>query len=61
MRIEELINGDLEEISEAAPPGAAAEKWIKDNKKRFKKQYGKDWERVIYAKAWALHKKGSFD
>jgi hypothetical protein len=41
-------------INEKAPPSAKAEKWIKDNKDRFKDQYGDDWEQVLYATAWKM-------
>lgn len=41
-------------LEESAPPSEEAEAWIKANKERFKKKYGKDYERVLYAKAWKL-------
>lgn len=50
-----------EYLAESAPPGKKAEEWIKANKDEFKKQYGDRWEEVIYATAWTMHKKGSFD
>lgn len=37
-------------LNEKAPPGM--EKWIKDRKAAFKKQYGDRWEEVLYATAW---------
>ncbi|NBP74151.1 MAG: hypothetical protein EBU57_13575, partial [Alphaproteobacteria bacterium] len=43
----------LKRIDEAAPPGQ--EDWIKDRKAEFKKRYGKDWEKVLYATAWKQH------
>jgi hypothetical protein len=44
------------ELKEKAPPGM--EKWVKANKSKFKKEYGKDkGEEVLYATAWARHKK----
>jgi hypothetical protein len=39
-------------VKEKAPPGKKAEDFIKNNKESFKKRYGKDWERVLYATAW---------
>jgi hypothetical protein len=41
-------------IDEVAPPGL--EDWIKSNKKRFVKEYGKEkGMQVLYAKAWKMH------
>lgn len=48
--VEELVNL----IQEVAPPCPEAEKFIKKAKKDFKKRYGKDWERVLYATAWKI-------
>lgn len=43
-------------MSESAPPDAKIEKWILDNKERFKKQYGEDKGlSVLYAKAWSMY------
>lgn len=43
-----------EELNEKAPPGM--EKWVKSNKKKFKKEYGADkGEEVLYATAWKRH------
>jgi hypothetical protein len=42
-------------VVEAAPPDPAIEKWIKDNKEVFKRQYGDNWEEVLYATAWKKH------
>ncbi len=42
-------------MTEKAPPGKKAEEFIKDNKAKFKKQYGKRWEEVLYATAWKQH------
>jgi len=45
----------LSAFTEAAPPGKKAEKWIKDNKAKFKKKHKKrDWEKILYATAWYL-------
>ena len=45
-----------EEISEVAPPNPKIEKWIKANKERFIKEYGKEkGTQVLYAKAWKMH------
>jgi hypothetical protein len=43
---------DQDAIVEKAPPGKDAENFIKDNKEKFKKQYGKKWQAVLYATAW---------
>lgn len=40
------------DLVEKAPPGKKAERFIKKQKKEFKKRYGKNWERVLYATAW---------
>lgn len=42
----------LRELEESAPPGKKAERFIKKSKKDFKKRYGKNWEKVLYATAW---------
>jgi hypothetical protein len=39
-------------IYELAPPGEKAEHFIMGNKGAFKKRYGKNWERALYATAW---------
>lgn len=45
-----------EQIDEVAPPDPKIEKWIKDNKERFVKEYGpKKGKEVLYAKAWKMH------
>lgn len=41
-------------IAEKSPPSKEAEDWIEANKEEFKKQYGDDYESVLYAKAWKL-------
>lgn len=41
-----------EDVKESAPPGKKAEDFITSNKIKFKKQYGKKWEEVLYATAW---------
>lgn len=44
------------EVNEVAPPNPKIEAWIKANKERFYKQYGKEkGEKVLYAKAWKMH------
>jgi len=43
---------EYKNMMEKAPPGEKAEKFIKSNKESFKKRYGKDWERILYATAW---------
>ena len=43
-------------INEVAPPNPKIEKWIKANKERFIKEYGKEkGTQVLYAKAWKMH------
>jgi hypothetical protein len=45
-----------EDIQEVAPPSKKIESWIKSNKERFIKQYGKEkGTQVLYAKAWKMH------
>lgn len=45
-----------EEIQEVAPPDPKIEAWIKSNKERFIKQYGKEkGMQVLYGKAWNMH------
>lgn len=49
-----------EVLNEVAAPGQ--EDWIKSNKKRFIKRYGKEkGTRILYAKAWKLAKEGYLD
>ncbi len=50
------LNQDEENmlLKEKAPPSKKAEDWIKSNKAEFKKQYGKDYKRVLYATAWKM-------
>lgn len=46
----------VSKITEAAPPDAEIEKWIKANKERFKKEYGEEKGlSVLYAKAWDMY------
>ena len=43
-------------LTEASPPDAEVEQWIKDNKERFKKEYGaEEGEKILYAKAWKMY------
>ena len=39
-------------LYEKAPPGK--EEWIKANKARFKKRYGKDYKKFLYGHAWNM-------
>lgn len=39
-------------VVEEAPPDKDIEEWIKSVKGSFKKQYGEDYERILYALAW---------
>lgn len=43
------------ELDEKAPPGM--EDFIKASKASFKKRYGKDWQKVLYATAWKKYNK----
>lgn len=42
-----------EALQESAPPDM--EDWVKENKARFKKEYGDEWEQALYATAWKIH------
>lgn len=61
-KIEELVakkkakrRGIREEVlNEVAAPGT--EEWVLNNKARFKKRYGKEWEKYLYAHAWNMKK-----
>ena len=53
------LNAKYGRVEEAAPPGM--EDWIKARKPEFKKRYGKDWERVLYATAWKQHNNESIE
>ena len=53
-----LLDKKLKEdiLNEVAPPNPKIEKWIKSNKERFVKEYGKEkGMQVLYAKAWKMH------
>lgn len=41
-------------FSEVAPDNPKAEEFILKNKEAFKRRYGKNWEKVLYATAWKL-------
>ena len=41
-------------LTEVAPEGGKAEEVIQKNKASFKKRYGDEWEKVLYATAWKL-------
>ena len=41
-------------LTEVAPEGEKAEEFIQKNKASFKKRYGDEWERILYATAWKL-------
>jgi len=45
---------DLRRITEKAPPGKKAERFIKDNKAEFKRLHGDRWEQTLYAAAWQM-------
>jgi hypothetical protein len=42
-------------LTEKAPPGM--EGWVKKNKSRFKKKYGKNWASYLYGAAWKIKNK----
>lgn len=47
-----------EPINEEAPPDPDIEKWINDNKERFRKEYGEERGlEILYGKAWNMYKK----
>jgi hypothetical protein len=41
-------------LDEAGPPGEAAERWIAENKAKFKERYGEKWEKYLYGHAWRI-------
>ena len=41
-------------VIEKAPENPKAEEFIQKNKLAFKKRYGDNWERVLYATAWRI-------
>lgn len=47
-----ILKNKKSDLEEVAPPGKKAERFIKQNKAEFKKRYGDNWERVLYATAW---------
>lgn len=50
------LKEDQEIVNEVAPPNPKIEAWIKANKERFVKEYGKEkGTQVLYAKAWKMH------
>ncbi len=52
-----IAKTNKDNIKEDAPPSKSSEEWIKKNKSRFTKEYGKDkGERVLYGKAWNDYK-----
>jgi hypothetical protein len=44
-------------ITEKAPPDPKIEKWIRRVKPIFKKEYGEDWAKYLYGKAWTMYDK----
>ncbi len=46
-------------LNEEAPDAPGAEDWIKKHKNEFKRRYGSNWARVLYAKAWLLYGKNA--
>lgn len=46
----------LRELMEKAPPSKKIEDWIKSNKDRFIKRYGKEkGTEILYAKSWKMY------
>ena len=41
-------------LTEVAPEGEKAEDFIQKNKASFKKRYGDEWEKILYATAWKI-------
>jgi hypothetical protein len=58
---EHPIGKDSKILAESAPPSPESESWIKKNKAAFKKRYGKNAERILYATAWKIHNKKKKD
>lgn len=52
MRAHEFLIERIDVEKTVANWGDQAEKWIRDNKESFKRQYGKTWAKVLYATAW---------
>lgn len=42
-------------LFEEAPPDPKIEKWIKDNKERFREKYGDDYKKYLYGHAWKMY------
>lgn len=59
---EALLN-EGEQITEDAPPDPEIEKWLEKDatKSEFKRRYGDDWEKVMYATAWKMYNDKSKD
>jgi hypothetical protein len=49
-----MIAANIQQLLEAAPDAPGAEEWILKNKPEFKKRYGQNWARILYAKAWVI-------
>lgn len=46
----------LQELMEKAPPSKKIEDWIKANKERFIKRYGKKkGTEILYGRAWTMY------
>lgn len=48
-RVQDIPSTSLKEV---APPDKDSENWIKKNKEKFKKKYGKNYAKFLYGKAW---------
>lgn len=46
------ISENADQLDEKAPPGSAAMEFLKKSAPNFKKRYGSDWEKALYATAW---------
>ena len=53
----DLIEKTLDLLNEKAPPDKEIEDWIQEMKPKFKKEYGKNWSKVLYALAWKKYEK----
>lgn len=42
-------------MTEVAPPSKEIEKWIMKNKDKFKKEYGDNYKKFLYGKAWSKY------
>lgn len=48
-------NDFISTMTEVAPPSKEIESWIQKNKEKFKKQYGDNYKKFLYGKAWSKY------